>query len=91
MGLVSYLASSNDAYVNYGEPIQTDDPQLLKQISDPVSPPFTVTLCFTYMAFRMLQNSASQWVKTAVGAVADSHTISAHTSIKALSFLERMG
>ena len=41
MGLVSYLAS-NDASVNYGEPIPTDELQLLKEIIDPVSPPFTV-------------------------------------------------
>ena len=41
MGLVSYLASSNDGRVNYGEPIPADDLRLLKQIIDPVSPPFT--------------------------------------------------
>ena len=45
MGLVSYLAS-NDAHVNYGEPIPTDDLQMLKGIIDPVSPPFTVRSFF---------------------------------------------
>ena len=40
MGLVSYLASSNDARVNYGEPVKTDDLQSLEQLIDPVGPPF---------------------------------------------------
>ena len=40
MGLVSYLASSNNARVNYGEPIKTDDLQSLEQLIDPVGPPF---------------------------------------------------
>ncbi|KAL4081204.1 hypothetical protein J3A83DRAFT_4084967, partial [Scleroderma citrinum] len=34
MGLVSYLASSNDARVNYGEPIPADDLRILQDIID---------------------------------------------------------
>ena len=45
MGLMSYLAS-NDTRVNYGEPIPTDDLQLLKEIIDPVSPPLTARSFF---------------------------------------------
>ena len=91
MGLVTYLSSSNDTRVNYGEPIPTNDFLLLKQIIDPVSPPLSDPQCFTYLAFRMLQNLALQWVRTVVGAVTNSHTISVHTSIKALNFLELLG
>ncbi|KAL4073362.1 hypothetical protein V8B97DRAFT_230318 [Scleroderma yunnanense] len=35
MGLVSYLASSDDARVNYGEPIPKDSLQILRDVIDP--------------------------------------------------------
>ena len=38
MGLISYLSGSNDARVNYGQPLPTHELELLEQVIDPVSP-----------------------------------------------------
>ena len=38
MGLISYLSSSTDARINYGQPLTAHELQLLEHVIDPVSP-----------------------------------------------------